>query len=340
MKKSGIYQIRCTKTGKTYIGQTRDLDRRLYEHKRNLIKGEHHNQYLQRAFEKYGESHFEFSVIEECSVDDLDSREVYWITQFNSMMADHGFNLEAGGNVGKIISEQTKEKKRGSNNPMYGKHLSNEHIESLRIKNRGQNSNLSESQVEEMKLKLLQGVSIRKLSEDYGITTDAVLKIKIGKNWGYIRSDLNDDLKEMVKKESDERDDKIRQMESMGISRAKIAKAVGCTPATVTRVLGQKSNYYISSTQKMQLKKDIEQDYLKGLSQTEIMEKYDISHSTYTKMTSDVYNAERVKLQNLAVQMRKSGIMVRDIANHLGVARTTITRWTTKPREYRDNRKK
>ena len=81
MKRSGVYQIKCTENEKIYIGQTIDLDRRLYDHLWNLRRGTHHNHYLQRAFDKYGEKRFEFSVLQECSIDDLDKVEKEWIAK-------------------------------------------------------------------------------------------------------------------------------------------------------------------------------------------------------------------------------------------------------------------
>ena len=47
--------------------------------------------------------------------------------------------------------------------------------------------------------------------------------------------------------------------------------------------------------------------------------------STYTH---DAYNIKINNIKNRAVEMRKSGIMVKDIAKELGFARTTISKWT------------
>ena len=50
MEKSGIYALHNNKSGKVYIGQTKDLSRREKDHFRELRKGTHHNKYLQRAY--------------------------------------------------------------------------------------------------------------------------------------------------------------------------------------------------------------------------------------------------------------------------------------------------
>ena len=61
----GIYKIVNIITGDSYIGSSCNMQRRRTKHFHELRKGDHHSQYLQRAFSKYGESNFEFVVIEE-----------------------------------------------------------------------------------------------------------------------------------------------------------------------------------------------------------------------------------------------------------------------------------
>ena len=60
-----------------------------------LKKNYHHNIHLQNAWNKYGEENFEFSIIEECHMDQLDQREIYWISKLNSY--EDGYNLTSGG---------------------------------------------------------------------------------------------------------------------------------------------------------------------------------------------------------------------------------------------------
>lgn len=82
-KTSGIYQICNTINGHCYIGSSVDIQHRWSDHKHRLRKGVHHSQYLQRAFNKYGEDAFEFSVIETCLVPVLILREQYYIDKLN-----------------------------------------------------------------------------------------------------------------------------------------------------------------------------------------------------------------------------------------------------------------
>lgn len=67
---SGVYSITNTANDSRYIGSSIDLYRRWTTHKRDLRKGIHGNQILQRAWNKYGESSFEFTILLVCTKDD------------------------------------------------------------------------------------------------------------------------------------------------------------------------------------------------------------------------------------------------------------------------------
>ena len=105
-----IYKITCTETNKVYIGQTKNKRKRIDEHKYDLRHNIHHSVYMQRAFNKYGEKSFRFEVIEECSQNDVDNRECFWIKFYNSTNKKYGYNSESGGNKNKTLSSETKYK--------------------------------------------------------------------------------------------------------------------------------------------------------------------------------------------------------------------------------------
>jgi hypothetical protein len=64
-KAFGVYQITNTITGDLYIGSTiRNFRDRWLSHRSDLRRQKHHNQRLQRAWNKYGEQAFAFSVVE------------------------------------------------------------------------------------------------------------------------------------------------------------------------------------------------------------------------------------------------------------------------------------
>ena len=104
----GIYAIINTYNNKTYIGQSIDIYKRWTGHRRELRNQEHGNIYLQRAWNKYGESAFQFKIIEKCVPEMLNSLEISYIEQFDSF--NNGYNLTLGGdgNLGWIPPESVR----------------------------------------------------------------------------------------------------------------------------------------------------------------------------------------------------------------------------------------
>ena len=106
---SGIYQIRNLENGKVYIGQSINIDRRKSEHLRSVRKGTHYNDYLQKAYIKYGEESFSFEVIELCDKRELNDRERFWINKYRSTDKRKGYNLQTGGDR-RELSEYSRNK--------------------------------------------------------------------------------------------------------------------------------------------------------------------------------------------------------------------------------------
>lgn len=89
---SGIYCILNLKNNKRYIGQSKDLEMRKNKNLRSLRDNNHYNKHLQRDFNSDGEENFEFVILEKCSIDELDSRELHYIQKFETMNKDKGYN--------------------------------------------------------------------------------------------------------------------------------------------------------------------------------------------------------------------------------------------------------
>jgi len=95
-KFSGIYCILNKSNNKVYIGQSKDCNKRLINHKTRLKNNKHSNEHLQSAFNKYGLENFTYSIIEECNQESIDEREIYWIQYYNSFNKDFGYNIQSG----------------------------------------------------------------------------------------------------------------------------------------------------------------------------------------------------------------------------------------------------
>lgn len=125
----GIYCIENKINNKKYIGQSIDIEKRWYNHINALELKYHYNIHLQRAWDKYGSSNFDFYILELCDKRYLDEKEIYYITKYDTFK--NGYNRTSGGkgvpdiivseevrkkiavaSTGRFYSEKTREKMR------------------------------------------------------------------------------------------------------------------------------------------------------------------------------------------------------------------------------------
>lgn len=92
---TGIYCLEFSGTDKVYIGQSVNIEKRFIQHKNNFIN-ENASYKLMNAFKLYGLP--VLHILEECSKEELDIKEEYYIKEFNSFYK--GFNSTKGGSSG------------------------------------------------------------------------------------------------------------------------------------------------------------------------------------------------------------------------------------------------
>lgn len=119
---SGIYIIRNIHTEKIYIGQARNIQERWQLHQRSLRGNYHHNLHLQHAWNKHGETAFQFLILEYCSIEDLDEREQYYLNIYIPKGKCYNIAVDARSpNRGNKLSEEQKlkmsEARRGKKLP-------------------------------------------------------------------------------------------------------------------------------------------------------------------------------------------------------------------------------
>lgn len=220
---SGIYSITNLNNGKIYIGSSVDVRSRFSQHKSGLRKSNHHNRYLQRAWDKYGEGCFEFKVIE--VVEDVSvilEREQYWIDKYESYDSSIGYNISptAGNTTGCMHTDESRKKiseaKKGFKHTDEFKkfigecnskriitdetrsklseskkrdNLSEETLDKLSkasIGSNNPNSKLDEDKVREIKLMLKEGFTQQKIADKFGISRSLVGLIKNEERWAHI----------------------------------------------------------------------------------------------------------------------------------------------------------
>lgn len=124
----GIYCIENKIDGKMYIGQSFNIQRRWQEHIKMLNKGKHHNRFLQRAWDKYGEDNFDFYIVEQLYTSPrvvYDVLEIYYISEYCTNNNQYGYNLTMGGE-GVVGYKFTKEQREKISKVQLGKSLSEE----------------------------------------------------------------------------------------------------------------------------------------------------------------------------------------------------------------------
>ena len=153
-KISGIYKIINKVNGKYYVGSSNNIIRRWTEHKLELSKNRHNNDYLQKSYNKHGINDFDFIIIEKVSVDKLiETEQKYLDTAKQEKYKCYNLNFLADRvemtdevrekisksnkgkhymteedrlylsklNIGKPISKERKQKLQGKNNPNHNK---------------------------------------------------------------------------------------------------------------------------------------------------------------------------------------------------------------------------
>lgn len=88
----GIYKFTNKITGESYIGQSKNIQKRYSKHK----TCNDDNTYFHKMLRHYGFHNFDFEVIEECLSFELNEREIYWIKKLKTLYPN-GYNISAGG---------------------------------------------------------------------------------------------------------------------------------------------------------------------------------------------------------------------------------------------------
>ena len=90
---NGVYMIHNTYHDKKYIGSTKDINRRLQTHKRELQMGSHNNRVMQKDYDKVGPTLFRYVILEkELPVNLLTAYEKYYMYIHDSVVMYKGYN--------------------------------------------------------------------------------------------------------------------------------------------------------------------------------------------------------------------------------------------------------
>lgn len=305
--KSGIYIIKNKINNKVYIGQSKNINKRIKEHINALKNGVHQNKHLQFAFDKYGINNFDIDILESCSEDNLNEREIYYINFYNSTSRNCGYNIESGGNASPV-SEETKRKL------MFKK--SNRDIEDI----------IS------IKQELYAGVPRSIIRKKYNISKGNLDAIAQLSNYKMVAEELNEGIIHKKKKDNDSRNAMIFQMLEQGLSNKHISDLLQVSISIVEKVkykhpslrFKNKSIRIDNYNKVQQLKKE-------GYKPCDIIKILGISSSVvYRYYKNEVNPNSKLPYEKVNDKIKKDILLLSESHNYseiekiIGISRTTI----------------
>ena len=81
----GVYRINNMVNGKVYIGSSKNIKERWWNHRHDLELNQHTNQHLQRSYNKYGKDNFLFEILELCPEDERHDIEREYIDYYQTL---------------------------------------------------------------------------------------------------------------------------------------------------------------------------------------------------------------------------------------------------------------
>lgn len=133
-KISGIYAWINEINGKVYIGRSVNLYKRVYDEMNGFQNGKEQNmKKLFNAIKKHGIENFRVVKLEECSKENLNTLEKFYIEHYDSK--NNGYNCTFGGEGthGHIVSNEQKQKQRESLRKYWSNDKKLEHSEKMRM---------------------------------------------------------------------------------------------------------------------------------------------------------------------------------------------------------------
>lgn len=226
-----IYKATNIVNQKVYIGLTsRPLSKRKTEHFWDA-KNYAYNSKFHKALRKYGEKSFSWEIIDYAhNMEELNERESYWISFYNSNK--EGYNLTSGG-LGATGYKYTDEDKK-----------------KVSMAHRGEKSS-SATIVEEVAKVIINllvetNMSYKEISEKTNVSISIIKQINHGQSWKHLY-DIKPIEQNPIKRPTSKHSisggslDKLRDLLCTDLPLREIAKKLGVTHPTVIRTMERNS---------------------------------------------------------------------------------------------------
>lgn len=186
---SGIYKW-TSPSGKYYIGQSVNLKKRFNDFLNFNLVYTSAGSAIDNARNKYKDAkYWTYEVLEVADVELLNDLEMQYISNLNSTDRKIGYNLTMGGDGTKGVAWGTEKQKqaiknrrsyKGTNNPNYGKHLSDEAKERISKAKSGRKQ--SKEQKDKKSKKVLQYTLDNKFIKEWDSLTEAAHSVGCDKS--------------------------------------------------------------------------------------------------------------------------------------------------------------
>ena len=189
---SGIYQIINKLNNKRYVGASKQVKRRFYEHKRSLLKNLHHSKLLQRAVNKYGMDNFEHSVLCTCPPEYLNKMESWFLKNLKPeynihISSEYTINRSkrcfSESHINNIKKSFTKERREKISKDVTERLTGVSKLEQSKLKIQLSVAKLTPEQVIIIRKRYEMGVKQVKLAKEFKVTKHAINKIVKRKTW-------------------------------------------------------------------------------------------------------------------------------------------------------------
>lgn len=289
-KSSGIYQILNLINGHCYIGQSKNIFNRfnkhhIYDYKNE--KGANYNDKIYQALRKYGLENFKVNIIELCPLNELDDKEIYWISYFDSFK--NGYNSTIGGqnwspNMYTQETEEKRQKTREKNQSLIGENHPR--------------AKLSNEEVENIRQRYILGESVENIWKDYqnNYQSKEVFKnIIFGQSYENVNKINKEDIRYTNAKLTKEQVLDIRKRFYLNDETfSEISKYYNISISSVKNICNRTAYKHIEDdipdlrkrkTYRLTVDqvRDIRKKYAKGMSLTEIAKEYNISLSAISR---------------------------------------------------------
>lgn len=288
----GIYKITNTINNKYYIGQSKEIEKRWKRHKKDLDNDKHTNLHIKRAWDKYGQDNFTFEIIEECPENKLNEREIYWIAFYNSNNYNYGYNQDSGGQEGKILNKDVRQRIGEAREYPTGENCAN--------------AKLTNEQVLKIKKLLFkEELSCMEIADEYNVSEHIVYNIRSLKTYKNVTSPYDEAIRLQFENSNSRQkldEEAVYEIKKLlyeeNYSDVEISKMYGVTDSTISLIRRGKN----WSKVKTEFDNSINRIKVEKLSTDEVEEiKYIIANndSVTNKELAERFNVDSSAISNI-----------------------------------------